>query len=294
MYYFYVEIEYVATSFSPARMDLALKLLRSHFLQRHPQDLVVCPTEGSLPLLQCNRCGLQISFTAMNGRHYETAMCKDGVARKVQYAAAERAHLALQQSFTAYGAELERVEVLKYLGRLLAYDDDGTQAARGNLKKVRGIWARLSRTIRAENAPPHACGIFYKATVQSILLFGSKTWNLSPVSLKCLEGFHLRAVWRMAGKRPKKLPDSTWTYPNSAAVLDEVRLKTIAHYIGMHRQHIGSYIVDKPIFQACVDGVRICGSSSACQFWWAQSMDLEMARAAGIAGPVVINDDGEE
>jgi hypothetical protein len=28
MYYFYVEIEYLATSFSPARMDLALKLLK--------------------------------------------------------------------------------------------------------------------------------------------------------------------------------------------------------------------------------------------------------------------------
>jgi hypothetical protein len=87
--------------------------LRSHFLQRHPQDLVICPMEGSLPLPQCNRCRLQISFTAMNGRHYETAMCKDGVARKVQYAATKRAHLAKQQSFTAYGAELERVEVFK-------------------------------------------------------------------------------------------------------------------------------------------------------------------------------------
>ncbi len=30
MYYSYVEIEYVATSFSPARTDLALKLLRIH------------------------------------------------------------------------------------------------------------------------------------------------------------------------------------------------------------------------------------------------------------------------
>jgi hypothetical protein len=28
MYYYYVEIEYIATSFSPARMDLALKLLK--------------------------------------------------------------------------------------------------------------------------------------------------------------------------------------------------------------------------------------------------------------------------
>jgi hypothetical protein len=30
MYYSYVEIEYVATSFSPARMDLALKLLNRY------------------------------------------------------------------------------------------------------------------------------------------------------------------------------------------------------------------------------------------------------------------------
>jgi hypothetical protein len=121
------------------------------------------------------------------------------VARKVQYVATERAHLALQQSFTAYGAELERVEVFKYLGRLLAYDNNDAQAVRGNLKKARDVWARLLCTIRAENASPRACGIFYKATMQSILLFGSKTWNLSPVSLKCLEGFHLRAAWRMAG-----------------------------------------------------------------------------------------------
>jgi hypothetical protein len=188
---------------------------------------------------------------------------------------------------------LERVEVFKYLGRLLAYDNNDAQAVRGNLKKARGVWARLSHTIRAENASPRACGIFYKATVQSILLFGSETWNLSPVSLRCLEGFHLRAAWRMAGKRLKKLPDGTWTYPNSAAVLDKVGLKTTARYISMCRQHIVSYIVNKPIFQACVDGVRRRGSS-ACQFWWAQLMDLEMAWVACIAGPDVIDNDREE
>jgi hypothetical protein len=63
-------------------------------------------------------------------------MCKDGVARKVQYAAAERAHTALQQTFMAYRAELERVEVFKYMGRLLAYDNNDAQAVRGNLKKA--------------------------------------------------------------------------------------------------------------------------------------------------------------
>ncbi len=132
--------------------------------------------------------------------------------------------------------------------------------------------------------------MFYKATVQLILLFGSETWNLSPVSLKSLEGFYIRAAWRMAGKRPLKLPDGTWTYPNSTEVLDKVGLKTIAHYIGVQRQHVASYIADKPIFLSCVDGVRRRGSS-VCQFWWTQPMDLEAARVARLAGPVVVSND---
>jgi hypothetical protein len=108
-------------------------------------------------------------------------------------------------TFTAYGKELKRVEVYKYLGRLLAYNNNDTQAVRNNLKKAQGIWARLSRMIRAENASPRVCGVFYKATIQMILLFGSEIWNLSRVSLKSLEGFHIRAAWHMAGKRPQKL-----------------------------------------------------------------------------------------
>jgi hypothetical protein len=100
-----------------------------------------------------------------------------------------------------------------------------------------------------------------------------------------LEGFHIRATWRMAGKRPRKLLDGTWAYPNSAAVLDKVGLKPIAHYIGVQRQHIANYIFNKPIFQSCVEGVRRHGSSVR-QFWWAQPMDLEEARVARFVGPV--------
>ena len=39
----------------------------------------------------------------------------------------------------AYDVELERVEVFKYLGRLIAYDNEDTQAVRGNLKKARRL-----------------------------------------------------------------------------------------------------------------------------------------------------------
>ncbi len=101
--------------------------------------------------------------------------------------------------FTAYGEELERVEVFEYLGRLIAYDDANNQAMRLNLRKERGCWTQILRVLRAENATARTCGMFYKATVQAVLLYGNETWNLSPMSVKRLEGFHIRAAWRMSG-----------------------------------------------------------------------------------------------
>ena len=90
---------------------------------------------------------------------------------------------ALGAKFCAYGEELERVEVFKYLERLVAFDDDDTQAVRGNLAKVHQVWARISCVLRAENASARVCGMFYKATVQVVLLFGSENWVFAPATL---------------------------------------------------------------------------------------------------------------
>ena len=88
-------------------------------------------------------------------------MCKDGVARKVQYAAAKRTHKALQQTFMAYRVELERVEVFKYLGRLLAYDNNDARAMRGESQE--GTW-RLGETLphnKGRKRFPPCMRIFY-------------------------------------------------------------------------------------------------------------------------------------
>ncbi len=151
--------------------------------------------------------------------HQATELCRERYKQLVQHETAATARLALNTQFYAYGEELERVEVFKYLGRLLSYDDKNTLAMRANLAKACGCWVRVSRVLRAENASPNVFGVFYKAKIQAVLLFGSETWNLAPSGLVCLEGFHLRAAWRMSGRGPKKLPDGTWRYPNSEAVL---------------------------------------------------------------------------
>jgi hypothetical protein len=132
----------------------------------------------------------------------------------------------------------------KYLGQLIAYDDADTQAMRSNLRKARGCWARISHVLRAENANARTCGMFYTATVQAVLLYGSKTWSLSPTSIKRLEGFHICAMRQMTGMRPEKKPDGSWLYPCSKDVLEAAGLQTIAHYMGMRRQTVANFIVN--------------------------------------------------
>ena len=54
----------------------------------------------------------------------------------MQHRAAVNSARSLDHEFSAYGETLERVEVFKYLGRLLAFDDNDVQAVRSNLKKA--------------------------------------------------------------------------------------------------------------------------------------------------------------
>jgi hypothetical protein len=140
------------------------------FLCDNPKNTICIPIEGSQPLPKCERCGMQTPVEDLNGGHHRTELCQQGWERKRQHAAAMCSQEALRHSFMAYRGELERVEVFKYLGRLIAYDNADTQAMRLNLRKAWGCWAWILRVLRAENANARTCGMFYMATVQAVLL----------------------------------------------------------------------------------------------------------------------------
>ena len=71
--------------------------LRRHFLDHHPQDLVVLPSEGSVPFLKCKRCGMQAEIGTLYGGHRHTRLCREGWAKKKQHEAAEAARVTLQK-----------------------------------------------------------------------------------------------------------------------------------------------------------------------------------------------------
>ena len=166
-----------------------------------------------------------------------------------------------------------------------------------NLRKARGVLAWVLRVLRAENASPWTCGMFYKATVQAVLLYGSETWSLLPSSLKGLEGFHIRAAWQMTGLRPEKKPNGSWTYPCLKEVLKAAGLETISHYMDVRQQTLANFIVNRPIFELCAGAVRKRGSPVR-PFWWDQPMDLDLARERGLrpllpadTEPAIVEDD---
>ena len=64
-------------------------------------------------------------------------------AARLQAKAVSSSAVAMGVEFYAYGEELEQVEVFKYLGRLIGFDDDDTQAVGGNPVKARRFWARI-------------------------------------------------------------------------------------------------------------------------------------------------------
>jgi hypothetical protein len=186
-----------------------------------------------------------------------------------------RSALALRQQFTVHGDVLEGVEVFRYLGRMLLQDDDDIQAVRSQLCKTRGTWARVGQVLRRENVPPRVSAKFYKAIVQSVLLYGSETWVLSPAVLARLEGFHIHAAYRMAKKHvPRRGPHQQWVYPPSDKVLEECGMHTIEHYIDVRRETIAKFVVGRSIHVECQGADRRHGLVPR-RWWWEQRMCLE-------------------
>ncbi len=198
-----------------------------------------------------------------------------GMARRHQWDMAVRSALALRQQFTVHRDVLERVEVFRYLGRLLSQDNDDVQAVRNQLCKARGTWARIGQVLCRENAPPRVSAKFYKAIVQSVLLYGSETWVVSPAVMARLKGFHIRAAYRMAKRHvPRRETNHQWVYPSLEAVLEECGMHTIQHYIGVRRERIAKYVAGRSIFAECQGAVRRRGLVPR-RWWWEQRMTLD-------------------
>jgi hypothetical protein len=172
-------------------------------------------------------------------RHIHSQVCQLGVERRTQRDSAITSALALRQLFYVEGEVLEKVESFRYLRRIPIQDDEDVRAVQNKIKKAWGIWVQVGQLLQTDNTPPNVSTKFYKAVVQSVLLYGSKTWNLTTTALVRLEGFCIRATFLMAKKhKPRRGSNHVWVYPSTGDLLKECGMHSIAHYIDVRWETI--------------------------------------------------------
>ena len=113
-------------------------------------------------------------------------------------------------NFQAYGRPVKTVTSFKYLGRVLTAAYDNLPTLMGNLRKVRNSWVRLTRIMGREGASPRVSGMFFKAVVHAVLLFGSDMWVLNPPMGRALGRFQHGVARRIKGKHPKIQEEGGW------------------------------------------------------------------------------------
>ena len=92
----------------------------------------------------------------------------------------EEMRKSVERDFQDYRSPINTVTSFKYLWWVLTVAYENWSALVGNLKKARKIWSRLTRILGQEGANPRVSGVFFKAVVQSVHIFGLKTWLMTP------------------------------------------------------------------------------------------------------------------
>ena len=193
--------------------------------------------------------------------------CKHFTEIKENRKMAKEQQSASQHIFFVNETPLKMIKQFKYLGRILSEDDSDDAAIKYNLQKAREKWGRIGKILSKKDANNKTMGSFYKAIIQSVLLYGSESWVISNHSMKTLRSFHRRCARYITGKHIWKDENENWHYPNSNEVLKMAGLLPIEEYIAQRKIAVMKYVINRPIFQKCLSSKPIAGNVNQ-QIWW--------------------------
>ena len=141
---------------------------------------------------------------ALNGLYPLIELCHRGEERKRLRLVEEEARVGAATAISAYGIPLAPISSFKYIVRVLLAEYEDLAAVLHNLRRAQKKWARLTRVLGREGEDARTSGIFYVEVVQVVLLYGLKTWLMSPRIGRTLGGFHHRVSRRMTRRKPRR------------------------------------------------------------------------------------------
>jgi hypothetical protein len=187
-------------------------------------------------LSQCPHC----LFFCHNGhlnRHQNSQSCRDGVLRHQRRQQQKQNEIAEATTVEINDTVIENVDTFKYLGRPISATSTDTVAINYNLRKARKTWGRISTILKREGANTKTMGNFYKAVVQSTMLYASETWQPKILDIQPLHVFHHKVARHITNRHIRKYPSSeVWFYPNMDTVMEEANLRPITEYIQKRKQ----------------------------------------------------------
>jgi hypothetical protein len=182
-------------------------------------------------------------------RHQRSKLCESGQTWVANREKEVRAHAAQNGIFTIAGEEMEKVTQFRYLGKPVLQNDSDNRAIRYNIAKAQGKWRMFSRILAREGAKPKVMGMFYKAVVQSVLLYGCETWCLTLAQYNTLNSFHVTAARRISGLHFEFNSESEeWNRPAVALALDKAGLLPLITYLRRRRISILPYAQGLGVF----------------------------------------------
>jgi len=139
-----------------------------------------------------------------------------------------------------------------------------------NLRRARCKWHKLSKLLHREGANPRIFGMFCKAVVQTVSLFGCESWTLTDAMWTVLKGFHHRAVRRVADMMACRGPGGGWICPSLEEALKKDGACAMEHCASNRQQRTLDCISTRPIWMHCMAASRKPGSSPKTVYWWDQ------------------------
>jgi len=182
------------------------------------------------PWDKCELCGLQHPHPTWRC-HTESATCIRGRITKRSRDIANKILQADEQVFTIDGTPIESVGSFQYLGRAESHTDSDWGALHTNLRRAHYKWYKLSKLLTREGANPRIFGMFYKAVVQTVLLFGCESWTMTDAMWTALKGFHYCAARRILDMMVHRGPGGGWIYPPLEEALKKDGLYTMEQYV---------------------------------------------------------------
>ena len=80
--------------------------------------------------------------------------------------------------------------------------------------------------------------------MQSVIMYGSETWVLTPLTKRVLGRFHHRMAHRLTGRKPRKGRDGVWVYPSLEDKMVEVSFQEVKTYVSRRQNTVEKIYYD--------------------------------------------------